>query len=252
LNSHDGRSERQKMMDESREVEAVVRRYFGALTEFGDRSEYIPKERIPLYMATRRIKEKSKVKSSEDVVINEVRALHVQGNLASVALDATEIYSEAHPERGEYSWRTRYSGPVELRRIDGRWKIFDYKVNGRSIAASNVLGRGYTERVEGIEVEVLGAEMAQAYTFVTLRVRNGRVRPVRIIGASLKTFASSRPMLQVDPREEVGADAELVAAVGWGKAVSLRRRRLDFSLHFLEEETQNRIDFRFSMPLDAS
>jgi hypothetical protein len=58
-------------------------------------------------------------------------------------------------------------------------------------------------------------------------------------------------MLQVDPTDQIAPGGELVAAVGWGKPVSLRRRRLDFSLHFLEEETQDRVDFRFSMPLNT-
>lgn len=83
-------------------------------------------------------------------------------------------------ERGRDRHRALLHGPVRLRRIEGVWKVEDYRVNGRLRSSSLRLRPAGAQEVDDLRVSTVAADLRGDATYVYLRIENRRHAPTEL------------------------------------------------------------------------
>ena len=97
--------------------------------------------------------------SQPEVSIARVAVDHVTDRSAEVSLDAE-------------SDGTSVSGPLMMSRVNGRWEIDDYAVDGRSIRASVVPHVTASQTIRGVTVRIVGLYVPTIENEAWMRIAN--------------------------------------------------------------------------------
>src|SRR5262249_51201193 len=86
-----------------------------------------------------------------------------------------------------------WNGPVRLEKLDGRWLVMDFSIDGRSRLAAIVVGPLAEQRQPGVDLRVLGFDRAGTMTQVAIELPNTGTEPVKL--ARCYALVRRRPRL---------------------------------------------------------
>jgi hypothetical protein len=141
---------------------------------------------------------------------DRAKVVELHGDRAVVELAAGRT---DRVKRGTHAFEHRYDGPVELRKVDGRWRIVDYVFNGRRRSAGLLLGPLAEQARDRVTVRVLAVDRFTHGTIYVVELANGGASAVRLARAfALFESKTSWAQLSVAPHEpiEPGASRRLL------------------------------------------
>ena len=159
------------MQGEQAQIEAVVRAFFADPSPPSEDLLWGP----TLEWARLRGRQVDEFERAREV--RRVEALDVRGDTATAALDALERVR--HP-KGVREHRYRFSGPVVLERVDGRWRLVDWAFQGRRRLESLVLGLLAEQTHGDVTVRVLGVDRLSVATRAIVEVENRSSDPAEV------------------------------------------------------------------------
>jgi hypothetical protein len=166
----------------------------------------------------------------ETVEIRRIDVDRIDGDEAVVELDAVRSWSHA-VSPGHVSHRTKYSGPVRLHRLEGRWLVVDYLMDGDVVSETVHAVEGGDER-DAVGARAVCADFSSRGLMVFVSLYNLRKHPVLIdpprlrVRGPLGLFArpplpGRMPVAQGTPWAplELPAGGERTVAFGWPSRV---------------------------------
>jgi hypothetical protein len=225
--------------DESVAVEAAARRYFEALTEEdADASRYATGPLAELNSLNRA---SPFGQSRSELTIGRLEVRAVNGDSAEADIEARErlVIESAH---GRQEVRTRLTGPLRLRRVEGEWKVADYVMDGRSII--DAFCPLETEIDGGGDVVVHPRGLFRHRALVLfLEVENRSQRTLRLSWAAFScNFA---PFSQ----EELAPGQSAVVRTGWRKRLAPWRRKVVVFVHGRARDGRERFTYKVRLDL---
>jgi hypothetical protein len=171
-------------MDELRQIEEAVRSYFGARDE--ERADLAAGELAEFLEVIGNLEDQSRL-VSQKLIIRRLEVMNVEGDEATVDLDATDhlVYYAEEAGRIKNTWH--YSGPVVVRRVGSAWRVADYVRNGRLRSASMRLHPSGTQEVNGLRIAAVAIDLLADITLLYLRVQNDRAEPAQVDWAAVGT-----------------------------------------------------------------
>ena len=226
-------------IDEARAVEGTVRRFFAG----GDDVDRVALTAGPLRDISALLREVELPARCTGVELRRVETTALRNGTAEVDLLAIERW-EWMDKAGRES-TNRFTGPVRLRRVDGAWRIVDYRFDGRWIVESFRAVEAEPRERRGIRFRPRGVFLHRRSTLAFFELENGRTSELELRAASHSLcYCSPRPV-RVPPGERV------VARVGWPKRTSLRRIRLRGRLLVRDRTSREELDFGWLVDRDA-
>jgi hypothetical protein len=164
-------------MDDRRQIEEAVRAYLEARDD--ERAELATGELAEFLELIGDVEDPSRL-VEESVTIRQLEVVEIEGDEATVDLDAMHRYVVEAPEAGRVKHGTHFSGPVTVRRVGGSWRVADLVRNGRFRSASLRLHPSGTQEVNGAQISALAVDLLSDVTLLYLRVENRRDAPVQV------------------------------------------------------------------------
>jgi hypothetical protein len=224
--------------DDARAVEETVGSYF--LGKDPDESlELVTGPLRDLHVFNRDIRPQPERVGFE---LRRLDVVWVHGDEAEVDLSAVGRYQATYGRRRR-RWRASYSGPVRLRRVDGSWKVADYRHDGRSVLASIRVVTPEPLETDGIRIRPRCSVLHKRTTGLYFEVENRRSAPLELRGASSYTCYCHVTPSRVPHGERV------VASVFWPKALPLRTSRIRGRLLARDVASGEPFDFAWRIEL---
>lgn len=143
-----------------------MRGFLDAIVRIHDERPYAhPDLRLPLGAGT-----------AGELEIRRLEATRVDGDEATVAVEGTGRWTLDHPVHGRLEGAQDLSGPVELRRVSGSWRVLDFCIDGRRQSRAVLPVAGGVER-DGLRLEALQLELGSRHTALSFTVENRGPRP---------------------------------------------------------------------------
>jgi hypothetical protein len=187
--------------------------------------------------------------ASGELDLRRLEVAHVSGDRATAELDASLTWTLDHPVHGRFARTEALTGPVDLERDGGSWRVVDVLVGGRRRSSSYTEVPGSVE-LDDLRVDDVVVELAADHTSVELAVENRGARPVVVFealrGARTLGLWFYLPVPLVDAVEvEPGRRREVRA--GWREVFPLDTDELRFVVRAGEVGGSRRLELHFAI-----
>jgi hypothetical protein len=187
--------------------------------------------------------------STGELDLRRLEVTSVSGDRATADLEASLTWALDHPVHGRFTRTEVLTGPVDLERDGGSWRVVDVMVDGLPRSSSWTEVPGSVE-LEDLRVEDLVLELAAHHTRVEFEVENRRARPVVVFealrGARTLGIWSYLPVPLVDVVEVAPGGRQRVRA-GWREVFPLGTDELRFVVRAGEVGGSARFELHFAV-----
>jgi hypothetical protein len=181
--------------------------------------------------------------------LRRLEVTHVSDDRATADLEASLTWTLDHPEHGRSSRTEELTGPVEIERDGGSWRVVDVMVDGRPRSSSWREVPGSVE-LDGLRVEGLVLELASHHTRLELEVENRGAHPVVVYealrGARTLGIWTYVPVPLADVVEVEPGRRRRVRA-GWREVFPLDTDALRFVVRAGEVDGSRRFELHFAV-----
>jgi hypothetical protein len=150
--------------------------------------------------------------------------------------------------RGFREYRRRLDGPALLEKLDGRWRVIDFTLDGRRRLVSIVRGHLAEQEQNGVTVSVLGVDRGTSATELLLEINNSGLETLRVDCAFTMFEANNAwQSTSVDSDQQIAPGATAIVLVNSHHTLELSEPDVFIALRL--RATGRKLNFLLRVPL---